>query len=214
MALTAAEKPESLIVRPETRAALHQFRSEVLHFLAGKEALVDAILSAILSSGHILLEDVPGVGKTTLIKAVAKLMGCEMKRVQCTSDLLPSDIIGVEVYNTQEHEFVFHKGPIFTNIILADELNRASPRTQSALLEAMGEGFVTVERKTYPLPKPFIVFASQNPSHHIGTYPLPESQLDRFSVKLSLNYPSQNKEIEIFAVSSLDPLTRGSWRHY
>jgi MoxR-like ATPase len=197
---------QKAIVDPLTAESLSRFRKELIQFLRGKDSLVDAIVCALLSSGHLLLEDVPGVGKTTLIKAVAKLLGMEMKRIQCTSDLLPSDILGVEVYQTGSQEFVFHPGAIFSNILLVDELNRASPRTQSALLEAMGEGFVTIDRKTYPLPKPFIVFAAQNPADHIGTYPLPESQLDRFSAKLHLNYPSDDKEKEIFALSALNPL--------
>jgi len=187
-------------------ANLQKFRENLGKLLRGKEEVVEGILSALLASGHILLEDVPGVGKTTLIKAVSQLLGLDMKRIQCTSDLLPSDIIGVEVFDQQRQEFKFHEGPLFSNIILADELNRASPRTQSALLEAMGEGFVTVDRKTYPLPRPFFVFASQNPSDHVGTYPLPESQLDRFAIKIQLNYPSEEKEMEIFQLSQRDPL--------
>ena len=190
----------------DVMSSLTKFRNELISFVKDKEALVDAMLCAILSSGHVLIEDVPGVGKTTVIKAISKLLGLEMRRIQCTSDLLPSDIIGVEVFSSSTQSFEFHKGPIFSNIVLADELNRASPRTQSALLEAMGEGFVTVDRHTYELPRPFILFAAQNPSDHIGTYPLPESQLDRFSVKLRLDYPSEQKEREIFRISALDPV--------
>ncbi len=186
--------------------AFEKFREELTDFIRGKDALVESVLCAILSSGHVLIEDVPGVGKTTVIKGISRLLGLEMRRVQCTSDLLPSDIIGVEVFSTTTQQFEFHKGPVFSNIVLADELNRASPRTQSALLEAMGEGFVTVDRQTYELPKPFILFAAQNPSDHIGTYPLPESQLDRFSVKLRLDYPAPDKETEIFQRSEIDPL--------
>jgi MoxR-like ATPase len=193
---------------PSTIESLSRFRHELIEFLKGKDLLVDAIACALISSGHLLLEDVPGVGKTTLIKAISKLIGIEMKRIQCTSDLLPSDILGVEVYQSAAEQFVFHPGAIFSNILLVDELNRASPRTQSALLEAMGEGFVTIDRKTYALPTPFIVFAAQNPADHIGTYPLPESQLDRFSAKLHLNYPSEQKEKEIFVMSALNPLNQ------
>ena len=192
---------------PEVFNGLTKFRVELVQFAKNKEAFVDAIICAILSSGHVLIEDVPGVGKTTVIKAISRLLGLEMRRVQCTSDLLPSDIIGVEVFNASSQTFDFHRGPIFSNIVLADELNRASPRTQSALLEGMGEGCVTVDRQTYELPKPFFLFASQNPSDHIGTYPLPESQLDRFSVKLKLDYPSEDKETEIFQKAVLDPLS-------
>ena len=193
-------------ITTETWDHLFQFRAQLQNILLGKEKLVDAILCATLAQGHVLLEDVPGVGKTTVIKAISRLLGLGMKRIQCTSDLLPSDIIGVEVFNPTTNEFVFHEGPVFTNVVLADELNRSSPRTQSALLEAMGEGMVTVDRKTYALPKPFIVFAAQNPSDHLGTYPLPESQLDRFSIKICLDYPETKKEIEIFSHGSLDPL--------
>lgn len=198
----AAVPPEAARDR-EQLEELHRHLSELLR---GKEAAVEAILSALLSRGHILLEDVPGVGKTTVVKALAKLLGLEMKRIQCTSDLLPSDIIGVEVYDSVKQKFEFHAGPIFANLVLADELNRTSPRTQSALLEAMGEGRVTVDRVTHHLPQPFVFFATQNPNEHLGTYPLPESQLDRFAVKLSLNYPQEEKEKEIFSRSMLDPL--------
>ena len=192
----------------ETWDGLFLFRSELQKVLLGKDKLVDSILCAILSQGHVLFEDVPGIGKTTIIKATSRLLGLEMKRIQCTSDLLPSDIIGIEVYNAQTNQFTFHRGPIFANVVLADELNRSSPRTQSALLEAMGESLVTVDRETHILPKPFIVFAAQNPSDHLGTYPLPESQLDRFSVKLCLGYPEAKKEKEIFSQCSLDPVAQ------
>lgn len=193
-------------ITPELYQAVKGFRTALAKVLLGKESIIDSILCAILSQGHILLEDVPGVGKTTVIKALSKLLGLEMKRIQCTSDLLPSDIIGVEVFNNHSQQFVFHPGPVFAHVVLADELNRASPRTQSALLEAMGEGMVTVDRKSYSLPKPFILFAAQNPSDHLGTYPLPESQLDRFAVKIHLDYPNEEKEKEIFSQASLDPL--------
>lgn len=207
--LAAVKNPETSPVSEvtsQTHQALESFRKELSGFVKGKDALVDAMMCAILSSGHVLIEDIPGVGKTTTIKAISRLLGLEMRRVQCTSDLLPSDIIGVEVFHAASQSFEFHKGPLFSNIVLADELNRASPRTQSALLEAMGEGFVTVDRHTYELPKPFILFAAQNPSDHIGTYPLPESQMDRFSVKLRLEYPSEEKEREIFKKSVIDPV--------
>ena len=142
-----------------------------------------------------------------MIKAIAKWLGLDMTRIQCTSDLLPSEIIGVETFSTAREAFIFHPGPIFSNIVLVDELNRASPRTQSALLEGMAEGLVSVNRKTYPLPQPFIVFATQNPSDYIGTYPLPESQLDRFAAKLHLSYPSDEREREILGASSVDPVS-------
>lgn len=185
---------------------MQQLRQGLTPFLSGKEALEDVILSSVLASGHILFEDIPGIGKTTLIKALAKLMGVEMARVQCTSDLLPSDILGIEVYSTQQEALVFHPGPIFANFILVDELNRTSPRTQSALLEAMAEGRVTINRRPYPLPQPFQVFATQNPSDHLGTYSLPESQLDRFAARIRLSYPVEKQEREIFSASASDPL--------
>ncbi len=174
--------------------------------LRGKEAVAETVLCALLSSGHVLFEDVPGVGKTTLIKFVSRWLGVEFSRIQCTSDLLPSDILGVEVYNQTNESFVYHKGPLFSPIVFVDELNRASPRTQSALLEAMAEGFVTVNRRAYELPKPFLVFATQNPSESIGTYPLPESQLDRFSARVKLQYPIDSVERDILRVATLNPM--------
>ena len=181
--------------------------AEQLAVVAHEKPLVTTItIAAMLSSGHVLLEDVPGIGKTTFVKALSKLLGLPMKRVQFTNDMLPGDIIGTELFDQKNNTFIFHKGPVFTNIVLADELNRASPRTQSALLEAMGEGFVTVAGKQERLPEPFIVFATQNPHEHLGTYPLPESHLDRFSAKLKLNYPSKEREEQVFRLSTLDPL--------
>lgn len=188
------------------RDALHHLRIEVRNFLHGKDGMADSIIACLISGGHILLEDVPGVGKTTFIKALAKMLGLSMKRVQFTSDLLPSDILGVQVYDQDQKNFSFHKGPIFSNIIFADELNRASPKTQSALLEAMGEAAVTIDRSTYPLDRPFLVVAAQNPSHHMGTFPIPESQLDRFAIKVKIDYPSYEKELQIFSQARLDPL--------
>jgi MoxR-like ATPase len=171
-----------------------------------KRELIDVSLCALLAGGHVLLEDVPGVGKTTFIKAFAKLLGHEMSRVQFTSDLLPSDIVGVEAWNPGSNSFEFHRGPIFAQVLLADELNRASPRTQSALLEAMGESHVTIERRSYPLPAPFMVFASQNPSDSVGTFELPESQLDRFAARVRMGYPSGRRELDIFREARRDPL--------
>ncbi len=188
------------------KAALVSLRTQMHLMLAQKEPLADTLLCAILSGGHVLFEDVPGVGKTTLIKGVTKLLGVEMARVQCTSDLLPSDIIGVEVFSSDKEGFVFHKGPVFSHVLFVDELNRCSPRTQSALLEAMAEGVVTLNRTTYALPSPFLVFATQNPSDFVGTYPLPESQLDRFAARLHLNYPGLAQERRIFEKSSADPV--------
>lgn len=159
--------------------------------------MLKLVLTSILADGHILIEDLPGLAKTLMAKSFAKALGLEFKRVQFTPDLLPSDIIGVNVFNQKTLEFEFKKGPVFTNILLADEINRAPPKTQSALLEAMQEKQVTVEGKTYQLPRPFIVIATQNPIEQEGTYPLPEAQLDRFLVRLRVGYPSKEDEKEI-----------------
>ncbi len=197
---------DSVKLDPPVKQSLHMLRQCLYEFFQDKEILSDAIISCLISSGHLLLEDVPGVGKTTFIKALAKLLGLKMKRIQFTSDLLPSDILGIQIYDLDSKTFAFHEGPVFANVVLADELNRASPKTQSALLEAMGERSVTVDRKTWILPQPFIVVAAQNPSDHMGTFPIPESQLDRFSIKVKLDYPGRDQELEIFSKSSLDPL--------
>lgn len=184
--------------------SLSDVKKELESFLHGKEKLAEAILCAVLAEGHLLFEDIPGVGKTTLIKALSQWLGLSMTRIQCTSDLLPSDILGVEVYQSSKEAFHFQPGPIFSNFVFVDELNRASPRTQSALLEAMAEGVVTIQKKSYPLPKPFLIIAAQNPSTQMGTYALPESQWDRFSACLSLGYPSEDKEISILENSVKD----------
>lgn len=165
--------------------------------ILGKEQQLRLSLCCLLSGGHLLIEDIPGVGKTTLAHTLAKLMGLDYQRIQFTSDLLPSDIIGATIYNPDEHKFSFHRGAIFKQMVLADEINRATPKAQSALLEAMEERQVTVEGKTYPLPKPFFVIATQNPSHQLGTFPLPESQLDRFLMRLQLGYPNHDAEREL-----------------
>lgn len=155
------------------------------------------VLISLLCRGHLLLEDAPGLGKTTLARALSQILALRMKRVQCTPDLMPSDITGISIYNATEHKFDFIPGPIFSNILLADEINRATPRTQSALLEAMAEGTVTSDRKTYNLPSPFMVIATQNPVEFSGTFPLPEAQLDRFFMRLSLGYPDEAQEIAV-----------------
>lgn len=167
------------------------------HALEGKPEAVELALVALLARGHLLIEDVPGVGKTTLAKALAKAVGGEWRRVQFTSDMLPSDVLGVSIYDQRSSEFVFRQGPVFCNILLADEINRASPRTQSALLEAMNEGQVSTDGITTPLPDPFFVVATQNPQDFAGTFPLPESQLDRFMLRIRIGYPPPQVEARL-----------------
>ena len=163
----------------------------------GKEDVIQLALTTLLARGHLLIEDVPGVGKTTLAQALARSFHCSFQRIQFTSDLLPSDVIGVSVYNPTTQGFEFKPGPIFANIIVADEINRTTPKTQSALLEAMNESQITVDNHTHPLPKPFLVLATQNPIEHHGTYPLPESQLDRFLMRIRMGYPNRESEKNI-----------------
>jgi MoxR-like ATPase len=165
--------------------------------ILGKERQIRLAVACILARGHLLIEDVPGVGKTTLSHALARLLGLEYQRIQFTSDLLPADIIGVSIFDRATSTFRFHPGPIFAHVILADEINRASPKAQSALLEAMEEHQVTAEGATRPLPEPFFVIATQNPLHQVGTFPLPESQLDRFLMRISLGYPDAKAEREL-----------------
>ncbi len=172
--------------------------AEIGKVLLGKEAQIRLALCCLFARGHLLLEDMPGMGKTTLSHALADVLGLSWKRVQFTSDLLPADILGVSVYDRNDASFSFHPGPIFTQLLLADEINRTTPRTQSALLEAMAEGQVTIEGQTRPLPEPFFVIATQNPIHQSGTYPLPESQLDRFLMRLALGYPHPQAERAMF----------------
>lgn len=169
-------------------------RESVERVIRGKTEVVEFAIAAILARGHILFEDVPGVGKTTLAHALARSLSLGFQRIQFTSDLLPADIVGVTIFNQDQQEFEFISGPIFTNILLADEINRATPKSQSALLEAMNEGMISIEKRRIPLPDPFLVIATQNPVEHVGTYPLPESQLDRFLMKLKLGYPNPTDE--------------------
>ena len=174
---------------------VEELRKEINSFFVGKEDVVEDVLTCILAGGHILLEDVPGVGKTTLTKTVAKAMGLDFGRIQFTPDTLPSDVTGLSVFNMKTNEFEFHDGAIMHQIILADEINRTSPKTQSALLEAMGEGQISVDGNINKLLDPFVVIATQNPIEYVGTYPLPEAELDRFMMKLSIGYPSAEKEL-------------------
>ncbi|MGH9111663.1 MAG: AAA family ATPase [Acidimicrobiales bacterium] len=169
----------------------------VEHVIQGKREVIELVLLCLVSEGHLLLEDVPGVGKTNLAKSLATSIKCSFGRVQFTPDLLPSDVVGITVWNRGDGSFDFRPGPVFNNIVLADEINRASPKTQAALLEAMAENQVTVDGTTYPLSRPFMVIATQNPIEHEGTYPLPESQLDRFLMRVSVGYPSPDAELEI-----------------
>lgn len=178
---------------------LQRLRTNINGVLLGKESVVEMCLVALLAGEHILLEDVPGVGKTLLGKALAKSIAGEFRRIQFTPDLLPSDITGSNLYHAERREFVFYPGPIFANIVLADEINRATPRTQSALLEAMNESQVTAEGTTFPLPQPFLVIATQNPAEFEGTYPLPESQMDRFLLRISVGYPNREYERQLLA---------------
>jgi MoxR-like ATPase len=172
-------------------------RGAIGRVVKGKDETIELAVVALIAEGHLLIEDVPGVGKTTLGHALARALACNFHRIQFTSDLLPSDVLGVTVFNPRQNEFEFKPGPIFSNIVLADEINRTTPKTQSALLEAMNENQVTIENTTYPLPRPFMVLATQNPVEHHGTYPLPESQLDRFMMKIEIGYPSAEAEKEI-----------------
>ena len=186
---------------------LTRVQESVQSVIRGKDEVIQLALVGLLARGHLLIEDVPGVGKTTLAHALARSFNCAFQRIQFTSDMLPSDVIGISVFSQQTQRFEFRPGPIFANIVLADEINRTTPKTQSALLEAMNENQVTVDNRTSPLPQPFMVMATQNPIEHHGTYPLPESQLDRFLMRLKIGYPSADSEKEIlrnFAQS--DPL--------
>jgi MoxR-like ATPase len=178
----------------EIRGFVEAVRTNVERVIVGKQETIDTLLVALLCEGHVLLEDVPGVGKTMLARALAVSLGVDFRRVQCTPDLLPSDITGVSIFNQEDRRFQFIPGPAFTHILLADEVNRATPRAQSALLEAMGERQVTVDGETRPLPRPFLVLATQNPIEYEGTFPLPEAQLDRFLFKLKLGYLSSAEE--------------------
>jgi len=186
---------------------LIRVQQSVQSVIRGKDGVIQLALVSLLARGHLLIEDVPGVGKTTLAHALARSFNCAFQRIQFTSDMLPSDVIGVSVFSQQTQRFEFRPGPIFANIILADEINRTTPKTQSALLEAMNENQVTVENRTTALPKPFMVMATQNPIEHHGTYPLPESQLDRFLMRLKIGYPNPESEKEILQnFAQADPL--------
>src|SRR5437879_9120598 len=187
-----------------------QLENALRSIIRGNDDVVRLAIVAILARGHLLIEGVPGVGKTTLGHAIARAIDCTFQRVQFTSDMLPSDVLGISIYSPMEQKFEFRRGPIFANILLADEINRTTPKTQSALLEAMNEGQVTVDGHAYPLPQPFMVIATQNPVEHHGTYPLPESQMDRFLIRARMGYPEGNSERAILrseaGVSRLEEL--------
>ena len=181
----------------EIQEITSKIKENVNKIIIGKSQVIDLILTSILAGGHVLLEDTPGTGKTVLAKSIAKSINSDFKRIQFTPDLLPSDITGLNIFNQKENQFTFIKGPIFTNILLADEINRATPRTQSSLLESMEEKQITTDGTTRYLEKPFLVIATQNPIETAGTFPLPEAQLDRFMMQLNMGYPTENEELEI-----------------
>ena len=177
-----------------TAARAAQLETALRTVIRGKDDVVRLALVSLFARGHLLIEGVPGVGKTTLGQAIARVLECTFQRVQFTSDMLPSDVLGISIYSAIEQKFEFKRGPVFTNVLLADEINRTTPKTQSALLEAMNEGQVTVDGRAYPLPQPFLVIATQNPVEHHGTYPLPESQMDRFLMRARMGYPEGDSE--------------------
>jgi MoxR-like ATPase len=190
----AAARSAETLSADEVKRLVAQLDANMRQVVLGKAEVVRWCLVALLSGEHVLLEDVPGVGKTLVAKALARSVAGDFCRLQFTPDLLPSDILGSSVYDSKQSQFIFHRGPIFSNIVLADEINRAPPRTQSALLEAMSEGQVSVDGQTFPLPRPFLVIATQNPFEFEGTYALPESQLDRFLLRISMGYPGRDDE--------------------
>ena len=201
------EVPQLLTENASVPRVAAGIKANVERVLVGKSLVIDLSLAAVLSGGHILVEDVPGIGKTTLARSLAESLRCSFRRIQCTPDLMPSDITGVHFYNQKTGEFEFRPGPILAQVVLADEINRATPRTQSALLEAMAEGQLTVDNQTMKLPAPFLLIATQNPIELEGTFPLPEAQLDRFLLRLRLGYPDETEEAEMLSrFNNADPM--------
>jgi len=195
----ASEKP---IPAPRIKETVERLRENVSRVIKGKDPVIEDVIRCLVAGGHVLIEDLPGLGKTTLAYCLSRSIDCSFSRIQFTSDLLPSDVIGVSVYDDSMREFVFKKGPIFANIVLADEINRTTPKTQSALLEVMDRGKVSVDGQTYNVGSPFMVFATQNPVDYEGTFPLPESQMDRFLMRLQMGYPRYEAEFEILQNST------------
>ncbi|MEM1202486.1 MAG: MoxR family ATPase [Acidobacteriota bacterium] len=206
MTPSAAAEPAQIPSPTPDLAAIERLEGAISAIVRGKSDVVRLAVVSLLAGGHVLIEDMPGVGKTTLAQTLARALGLGFQRIQFTSDLLPSDIIGVSVYRQDEHRFEFVPGPLFANVVLADEINRATPKTQSALLEAMSEKRVSVDRKRYALPEPFFVLATQNPLEYLGTFPLPESQLDRFLMSLSMGYPPRDDERQLLLSGGVDHL--------
>ncbi len=203
------EKAQLNHLAPVSAELLARLQKSIQSVIRGKDEVIRLALVTLFARGHLLIEDVPGIGKTTLAQSVARSFNCAFQRVQFTSDMLPSDVIGISIFSQQSQRFEFRPGPVFANIVLADEINRTTPKTQSALLEAMNEYQVTVDNHTYPLPRPFMVVATQNPIEHHGTYPLPESQLDRFLMRLRIGYPNAESEKEILRnFADSEPLAR------
>jgi len=197
--------PETALPAPKIKGQIDALRLNIAQVIQGKDAVINHILVCLLAGGHVLIEDLPGLGKTTLAYCLAKSLDCRFSRIQFTSDLLPADVIGVTIYDEKRSEFRFTQGPVFTDILLADEINRTTPKTQSALLEAMDRGKVSIDGNTYELGKPFMVIATQNPVDYEGTFPLPESQMDRFLMRLQMGYPEFEDELKIL---------ENDYRHY
>jgi MoxR-like ATPase len=196
---STSSPPSRGFTATSTAEIAQRIRANVERVLEGKREVIELAVASLLARGHLLIEDVPGVGKTTLARALAASVGLDFRRIQFTSDLMPADVLGGSIYSGQTGQFTFRKGPVFTNVLLADEINRTTPKTQSALLEAMGEHRVSIDGETHILPEPFFVLATQNPEEFYGTYPLPESQLDRFLMRLRIGYPPQDVERQVLS---------------